>query len=218
MEKKGPKTWHQIEAYLRWTHDAGHPLDAAQEDVIPARYLDYWDADEPIREYNLSLTKDLAACIECVQSRAEAEGRSHIITRIERLLEQATRGRAAIDKLTVLAPESFVRRDEPPFRQQLFTKRLLRLIQEVDERAERPERQGRSQDDKEFWTVEELAQFRGVSPNTIRKEVSYYRRAHKRDPSWVRRFPGKQRGFTIRWITYRLMMQAAPVQGRMKRR
>lgn len=55
---------------------------------------------------------------------------------------------------------------------------------------------------KDFWNVDELALFEGVLASTIRKRVSAHRRKHGADPIWVRRFPGRQRGFVIRSSTY----------------
>lgn len=62
--------------------------------------------------------------------------------------------------------------------------------------------------DEEFWTREQYADFRGITPASVSKEISEHRRNNGgRDPVWVRRFPGKQRGFLVKRATYMAMMK-----------
>lgn len=63
--------------------------------------------------------------------------------------------------------------------------------------------------DEEFWTREQLADFLGVKPASISKNVSEYRREHGRDPQWLRRLPGKVRGFKVKAKVYVAMMRRA---------
>ena len=62
---------------------------------------------------------------------------------------------------------------------------------------------------KEYWTCGEVADFEGVKPESIRKRISQYRSDHNgKDPVWVRRLPGKQRGFHVAVKTYLSEMRA----------
>jgi len=63
--------------------------------------------------------------------------------------------------------------------------------------------------DEEFWSREKLADFLCVKPESISKNVSEYRRQHGRDPQWVRRLPGKVRGFKVKAKVYMAMMRRA---------
>jgi hypothetical protein len=68
--------------------------------------------------------------------------------------------------------------------------------------------------DKKFWTREELAGFIGVKPARISQKVSEYRRKHNgKDPIWVRRAPGQQRGFHVVVESYLSEMRAGLARG-----
>ena len=71
---------------------------------------------------------------------------------------------------------------------------------------------------KDLWTCEELAQFRGVKSETIRKTVSNYHTKHGEYPIWVRRIPGQERGFHVSVKTYLSQMNAGMAAGPKKAR
>ena len=55
----------------------------------------------------------------------------------------------------------------------------------------------------EYCTVSDLAKLEGVKPNRVQQWVSEHRTAHGgKDPAWVRRRPGQQRGFTVNVKSY----------------
>ena len=52
---------------------------------------------------------------------------------------------------------------------------------------------------KDRWTREELAIYLQVKPESVTKMISGYRRIHnKKDPPWVERINGQQRGFKVK--------------------
>ncbi|MEQ9453175.1 MAG: hypothetical protein RLN76_01110 [Phycisphaeraceae bacterium] len=65
----------------------------------------------------------------------------------------------------------------------------------------------------EYWTREELANYRQVKPETISKEISAVRKKTGKDPIWVRREPGKERGFKVHVATYTSEMRAGMARG-----
>ncbi|GAB5496613.1 MAG: hypothetical protein Phyf2KO_16930 [Phycisphaerales bacterium] len=58
-------------------------------------------------------------------------------------------------------------------------------------------------DSSDLCTREELAQALGTKPETVTKWISQYRRRNRgKDPIWVRRKPGQQRGFLVKVPTF----------------
>lgn len=55
---------------------------------------------------------------------------------------------------------------------------------------------------KILWSVDEIAAHEGITRKRVMQRVSEYRRAHGRDPIYVRRFPNRERGFMVHWPTY----------------
>ncbi len=60
---------------------------------------------------------------------------------------------------------------------------------------------------KKHWTREEFAEWRGVKPETISKEVSKAKKDTGRPPAWYQAIPGKKRGFRVIVAIYRQMMR-----------
>ena len=71
---------------------------------------------------------------------------------------------------------------------------------------------------KDRWTREELALYLQVKPESVSKIVSQYKAAnHKKDPPWVERINGRQRGFKVKVAMF-LSKQNAGVVARSKQK
>tara|TARA_R110000782_G_scaffold12913_5_gene38272 strand:- start:19042 stop:19548 length:507 start_codon:yes stop_codon:yes gene_type:complete len=65
---------------------------------------------------------------------------------------------------------------------------------------------------RDLCTREELAEALGRRPQTITKWISEYRRQNKKkDPIWVRRLPGQERGFLVKVPTFMAELRAGRV-------
>lgn len=79
---------------------------------------------------------------------------------------------------------------------------LRTLIEEVRQLRATDPKKPTYQMDKPFWSVEELAEFENVTPQRVRQRVSEFRKQNGKDPMWVRRLPGRVRGFKVHFPSY----------------
>lgn len=79
---------------------------------------------------------------------------------------------------------------------------LRTLIEEVRQLRTTDSRKPIYQMDKPIWSVEELAEFENITPQRVRQRVSEYRKQYGKDPMWVRRLPGRVRGFKVHFPSY----------------
>lgn len=56
--------------------------------------------------------------------------------------------------------------------------------------------------EKRLISIQELAEIRNIEPNSIRKEVSKFRKEHGRDPRWVVNIPHGRSQYMINWPIY----------------
>ncbi len=147
------------------------------------------------------------------------EGRDFAINRIDRLLrEMADTSLSCISdlKLTDFAPLPEDIDGEPDY--DYFTmlegfdfllKSLIRETKALQTHSEVAELRPCSvRSDSDFLSITELANRLRIRRTKVIQDVCRFKKQNKSDPIWVRRLPGRQRGFMIHWPTYESLMRA----------
>lgn len=85
---------------------------------------------------------------------------------------------------------------------------VLDRLSRVEDAVRQRSSSGASKD-KDVWTREEVARYLGVKPATVSKMVSAERKRLGRDPLWVQRLPGRERGFKVKMSVFERYQQEA---------
>lgn len=207
-------SWQQLALRLERLQSIGRPIIESNGQGIRAGSSSRLAVE--VRHYPSEAIDDLIQWLRDAESLLHEENRPGMVNRLDRILWEFTEKPLAC--VADLSLSDFGPAEEGVngwtfdaiLAMEAFDLLVATLLEEARALVRLPQQETRRHgvDEPDFWTVDDLARFRGVSRKSIQKEVCYFRRDNAgRDPDWVRRLPGRQRGFKVHRATYIALMK-----------